>query len=118
MVFVAKSKGANAVYADPKEGYLLWAMAAYLTKNPKRSAETTQAAYALLNFMLGGWYGAKITLLRGYMTNTDAPEYAKAHPDQFPAGSAMAKAVHTPEIRAAYHDAIPLNRYGLEQGLA
>jgi NAD(P)-dependent dehydrogenase (short-subunit alcohol dehydrogenase family) len=30
----------------------------------------------------------------------------------------MAKAVHTPEIRAAYHDAIPLNRYGLEQELA
>src|SRR3984893_6434015 len=86
MVFVAKSKGVNAVYADPKEGYLLRAMAAFLTKNPKRSAETTQAAYALLTFMLGGCYGAKITLLRGYMTNTDAPEYAKAHPDQFPAG--------------------------------
>ena len=62
MVFVAKSKGVNAVYADPKEGYLLWAMAAYLTKNPKRSADATQAAYALLDFMLGGWYGAKITL--------------------------------------------------------
>jgi NAD(P)-dependent dehydrogenase (short-subunit alcohol dehydrogenase family) len=30
----------------------------------------------------------------------------------------MAKAVHTAEIRAAYHDAIPLNRYGLEQELA
>ena len=30
----------------------------------------------------------------------------------------MAKAVHTPEIRAAYHDAIPLNRYGLERELA
>jgi NAD(P)-dependent dehydrogenase (short-subunit alcohol dehydrogenase family) len=30
----------------------------------------------------------------------------------------MAKAVHTPEIRAAYHAAIPLNRYGLEQELA
>ena len=30
----------------------------------------------------------------------------------------MAKAVHTPEIRAAYHDAIPLNRYGLETELA
>jgi NAD(P)-dependent dehydrogenase (short-subunit alcohol dehydrogenase family) len=30
----------------------------------------------------------------------------------------MAKAVHTPVIRAAYHDAIPLNRYGLEEELA
>jgi NAD(P)-dependent dehydrogenase (short-subunit alcohol dehydrogenase family) len=35
-----------------------------------------------------------------------------------PVDTAMAKAVHTPEIRAAYHDAIPLNRYGLESELA
>jgi NAD(P)-dependent dehydrogenase (short-subunit alcohol dehydrogenase family) len=35
-----------------------------------------------------------------------------------PVETAMAKAVHTPEIRADYHDAIPLNRYGLEAELA
>ncbi|MDP2410187.1 MAG: SDR family oxidoreductase [Pseudolabrys sp.] len=35
-----------------------------------------------------------------------------------PVDTAMAKAVHSPEIRAAYHDAIPLNRYGLEEELA
>jgi NAD(P)-dependent dehydrogenase (short-subunit alcohol dehydrogenase family) len=35
-----------------------------------------------------------------------------------PVETAMAKAVHTPDIRAAYHDAIPLNRYGLEQEIA
>ncbi len=35
-----------------------------------------------------------------------------------PVDTAMAKAVHTPEIRAAYHDAIPLNRYGLEREIA
>src|SRR5690242_14804851 len=35
-----------------------------------------------------------------------------------PVDTAMARAVHSPEIRAAYHDAIPLNRYGLEQELA
>ena len=35
-----------------------------------------------------------------------------------PVDTAMAKAVHTPVIRAAYHDAIPLNRYGLEQEIA
>src|SRR3979411_2186963 len=35
-----------------------------------------------------------------------------------PVETAMAKAVHTPEIRADYHDAIPLNRYGLEEELA
>ena len=35
-----------------------------------------------------------------------------------PVETAMANAVHTPEIRADYHDAIPLNRYGLEEELA
>ena len=35
-----------------------------------------------------------------------------------PVDTAMAKAVHSPEIRADYHDAIPLGRYGLESELA
>ncbi len=35
-----------------------------------------------------------------------------------PVETAMAAAVHTPEIRADYRDAIPLNRYGLEEELA
>ncbi len=35
-----------------------------------------------------------------------------------PVDTAMAKAVHSPEIRADYHDAIPLDRYGLESELA
>ena len=35
-----------------------------------------------------------------------------------PVDTAMAKKVHTPEIRADYHDAIPLNRYGSEEELA
>jgi len=38
--------------------------------------------------MLGPWYGAKITLLRGYMTNPSAAEYAKAHTDEFSAEEA------------------------------
>jgi NAD(P)-dependent dehydrogenase (short-subunit alcohol dehydrogenase family) len=35
-----------------------------------------------------------------------------------PVDTAMAKAVHTPEIRADYHDHMPLNRYGREDELA
>ena len=99
MVFVAKSKGIDAVYADPKEGYLLWAMAAYIVKNPNRTAEQTTAAYQLLDYMLGGWYGAKITTLRGYMTNTDAPEYAKAHADEFSAEDAAKVESITANVR-------------------
>ena len=35
-----------------------------------------------------------------------------------PVDTAMAKAVHSKEIRADYHDAIPLGRYGLEAEIA
>ncbi|MDI4664814.1 SDR family oxidoreductase [Xanthobacter autotrophicus] len=35
-----------------------------------------------------------------------------------PVDTAMAKEVHSPAIRADYHDTIPLNRYGLEEELA
>lgn len=35
-----------------------------------------------------------------------------------PVDTAMAKAVHSPEIRAGYHDAIPLARYGSEEEIA
>ena len=35
-----------------------------------------------------------------------------------PVRTKLAMAVHTPEIIAAYHDAIPLNRYGTEEEIA
>jgi len=35
-----------------------------------------------------------------------------------PVDTAMARQVHTPAIRADYHDAIPLNRYGTEEEIA
>ena len=73
-----------------------------LTKNADRSAETTAAAYQLLDFMLGGWYGATITGMRGYMTNTLAPDYAKAHADQFPADQAQKVADITANVRRKF----------------
>jgi putative spermidine/putrescine transport system substrate-binding protein len=102
MVFVAKSKGVNAVYADPKEGYLLWAMAAYIVKNANRSPERTAATYQLLDYMLGGWYDAKITTRRGYMTNTDAPAYAKAHTDEFSSDEAGKVTSITENVRRKF----------------
>ena len=35
-----------------------------------------------------------------------------------PVDTAMAKKVHTADIRSDYHDVIPLNRYGLEEEIA
>ncbi len=83
MVGAAAAKGVKSVYAQPKEGYLLWAMAAYIVRNPARTAEQTKAIYALLDFLLGPWYGAKISLTRSYMTNSQAVPYANATPAEF-----------------------------------
>jgi spermidine/putrescine-binding protein len=102
MVFVARDQGHDVVYAAPKEGYLLWAMAAYVVNNPERSEEDLSDTYALLDFMLGPWYGAKITLLRGYMTNPMAPAYAKAHPDEFSADEAARVAEITEGVRRKF----------------
>jgi hypothetical protein len=52
--------------------------------------------------MLGGWYGAKITTMRGYMTNTDAPAYAKAHADEFSAEDAAKVASITDNVRRKF----------------
>ena len=102
MVFVAREQGHDVVYAAPKEGYLLWAMAAYVVSNPERSEGDLADTYALLDFMLGPWYGAKITLLRGYMTNPMAPEYAKAHPEEFSAEEAVRVAEITAGVQRKF----------------
>ena len=102
MVFVAKDKGTNARYADPKEGYLLWAMAAYIVNNPEMSEEDLAATYALLDFMLGGWYGAKITLLRGYMTNPLAADYATKNSKEFSVEEALRVKEITDGVKAKF----------------
>ena len=102
MVFVAKDKGTNARYADPKEGYLLWAMAAYIVNNPEMSEEDLAGTYALLDFMLGGWYGAKITLLRGYMTNPLAADYATKNSKEFSVEEALRVKQITDGVKAKF----------------
>lgn len=86
MVYAARKKGVNVEYAIPKEGYMLWAMSGYITNNPNRPPERTQAIYDLFNFMLGPWYGARISATRGYLTNSQAVPFAKANAALFNPG--------------------------------
>jgi putative spermidine/putrescine transport system substrate-binding protein len=102
MVFAARKKGVKAAYARPKEGYLLWAMAAYIVRNPTRPLEREQGDYELLNFLLSPWYGAKITLLRGYMTNPGAVAYAKTHPSEFTPDQAAEIAKITANVKSKF----------------
>lgn len=83
MVYAARQRGVNVEYAVPREGYLLWAMAAYIVKKPQADPERLAGVYELLDFMLGPWYGAKIALLNGYLTNPQAVAYAQNNPDEF-----------------------------------
>src|SRR5947208_2276195 len=61
-----------------------------------------KAAYELLDFMLGGWYGAKITLSRGYMTNPAAVAYAKSNPGEFGPAEAQEIAAIDANVRKKF----------------
>jgi len=65
---------------------------------------TSKAALAHLTLQQAAELGE-----RGIRVNAVAPG---------PVDTKLALAVHTPDIRAAYHDAIPLNRYGKEHEIA
>jgi len=65
---------------------------------------TSKAALAHLTLQQAAELGEK-----GIRVNAVAPG---------PVDTKLARAVHSPEIRAAYHDAIPLNRYGAEDEIA
>ncbi|MDG4898394.1 extracellular solute-binding protein [Mesorhizobium sp. WSM4976] len=86
MIYSVRAKGVDCDYAVPKEGYMLWAMSGYITNNPNRTEERQKAIYELFNFMMGPWYGARISATRGYMTTSEAPGFAAAHPELFNAG--------------------------------
>lgn len=86
MVFAVNDRGVRCEYAVPKEGYMLWAMSGYITNNPSMDEERLTAIYDLYNFMMGPWYGARISATRGYLTNSQAVPFAREHPDLFEAG--------------------------------
>jgi putative spermidine/putrescine transport system substrate-binding protein len=83
IVYAARERGINAVYAVPKEGYEGWSNDLLLHRGAVDRG-LADAAHRLANWELGGYYGCALGKLRGYMVPTDKnAEYAEAHPDEF-----------------------------------
>jgi hypothetical protein len=87
-------------------------MSGYITNNPDRTPEREQAVYDLFNFMLGPWYGAKISAMRGYLTNSQASPYAKAHSEEFAEGEVEAALKNAENVKKKVdHGGIWHNRW-------
>lgn len=86
MVVDVQARGLDCRYAVPKEGYMLWAMSGYITNNPNRSDERLAAIYQLFDFMMGPWYGARLSSMNGYLSNPEAAQFARAKPELFEEG--------------------------------
>ncbi|AHG05158.1 hypothetical protein HALDL1_04465 [Halobacterium sp. DL1] len=79
VVFALRDQGMNAEYLEPKEGYSLWAIGPWMTN---KGAKNRDAAEDLVNWMMGGWYNAQITTIRGYLSSSDLGiEYAEDSED-------------------------------------
>ena len=89
LMTAARAEGVNAVQAAPLEGYLLWALTASIVRAPEREEPVEDAIYDLIDFMLGGWYGARLGLLRGAMTNPRALRQPEEQPENFKADEAV-----------------------------
>ena len=107
MVFVAKAKGLDAVYAAPKEGYLLWAMAAYMVNNPDRSEERPEGGLRAPRFHAGRLVRRQDHALARLHDQPEAPDYAKAHPDEFSAEEAAKVAEITANVQRSSSRAAP-----------
>jgi putative spermidine/putrescine transport system substrate-binding protein len=83
IVYAARKKNINAKYAVPKEGYEGWSNDLLLHAGAQ-ARQLVDAAHEFANWELGGYYGCRLSKLRGYVVPTDrALEYARDNPTQF-----------------------------------
>lgn len=79
VVFALRDEGMEAEYLQPKEGYSLWAIGPWMTN---LGAANRNATEQLVNWMMGGWYNAQITTIRGYLSSSALGiEYAEESDD-------------------------------------
>lgn len=106
VVFALKTSGVNASYMDPREGFYLWNIPIYLT--PRGQNVTRDRSLHLMEWTLQGWYGARITTIRGYLTATpDAITYAQQNPSASggPYDAAFIQSRHD-KVKAKFSDGV------------
>ena len=70
IVYAARRAGVEAEYATPKEGYEGWSNDLLLHRGAV-DRKLSDAAHRMANWILGGYYGAALSKLRGYVVPTD-----------------------------------------------
>jgi len=107
VVFALRDQDMNAEYLEPKEGYSLWAIGPWLTQ---KGAENRATSEKLVNWMMGGWYGAQITTIRGYMSSSELGIQYAEESDDFDADFVQSR--HE-EVRSRLSDDVSVfgNRY-------
>ena len=82
-----RNQGPEAVYADPKEGYLLWAMAAYWSTTPSAGRKNPGSS-RFIELHVGTLVWCQNHRYARLHDEPQAAEYAKTHPDEFSAEEA------------------------------
>lgn len=83
IVIEARSRGVNAEYAEPREGFEGWSNDLLLHPGAEKSG-VYEAAHAFADWELGGYYGCVIARQSGYAVPTyEAVRYAESYPDEF-----------------------------------
>ena len=77
IVYAARRAGVQADYAVPKEGYEGWSNDLLLHRGAV-DRKLSEAAHRMANWILGGYYGAALSKLRGYVVPTDHSAMAAA----------------------------------------
>jgi putative spermidine/putrescine transport system substrate-binding protein len=83
--------GINALYAVPKEGYEGWSNDLLLHAGVQKNGSSA-TAHDAANWLLGGYYGAKLATLRGYVVPNDrAKQFADSEVNKEFDGSELAR---------------------------
>lgn len=122
VVLELRKQGKNVQYAWTKEGYNKWVIAAWILKGAQ-DHQNMDAVYAVLDGLLGGYYGAQIGITRGYATGRPdlAVQYVKDHPAEFKSEDIKALEDNAKKVEVKFaapdfwQNANPKNRKFIEQ---